>query len=487
MSMARVPFPSNEEIQKVLEDKELRSLFAEAVKLPFRRASYGTIDVSYGDYSGSVGKIVYKEPEDRLGGYDKAWAYYLLNPWARAAINITASATFGKGVEFVGDNEQVTFANSIIEQLDLFQVGTECGIYGEDFLRIFQSADDYAAFALALIPPQSIASKETDDENVNKVKSFVQKWGDKKQKTISATEMIHVMINVVSNSKFGNSDLTVLYYYLDLYDSVVEEADKKRLFASSPVGKFMNVESRFRTALKARTIGKSKDVDSRTGQKRSMPPGTQLILPPGVDYDYVESGDKFNLEGQIERLGKTIAMGAEIPAHWLSMGYDTNRATAHEMSYPFIKRIQKRQTIFARKFQERFKKMYDMAQIKRAQKDTVGKDTEWLDNEFDLTVKFPPIFDHELSEIQDMLKSIAMSRSEGYISQKTATDLVCQYLGVDIEKEELRLENEADDIEAEATETKNKIDGVVKEIGLAVANEELDKEAANRLIAKLVV
>jgi len=460
-------------------------------RLPFRRAKYGQVDVSLGSYYYKRGKE-WKAPEDRIAVYEKAWSYYLENQFARPIINLTASATFGKGIQFVGNNDQVQFARKLIKQLDLFQVGIESGIYGDNFIRIFHDKNDINHFEIALLPPKTIG-KVVDEDNVNEVKWFVQQFPQVADDTnpqgeeIPPEEMVHVMVNAVSDSLFGNSDLYHLFYHLDMYDSLVEEADKRRLFASQPIGKFIGIDLRYRVLLKKRMAKLSRDVDTKKGIRRSFPPGTQLYLPKGADYQLVEPTGKFDLEAMINRLAKVIAMASETPTHWLNLGEMVNRATAREMLFPFMKKIQRRQSIFARKFEELFYKIYKISLEKSGGKNIwPWKTDENKEGKFDLKVVFPPIQDYELSEIEKISRSILSVRAAGIISAKTALDLICQYFGLDVEKEEEKLSKEQEESVKETEESFSKVDLAIAEIGNAVAKGEIEKEVATKLITKIL-
>ncbi len=105
-------------------------------RLPFRRAKFGQIQTARGSWFREKGKD-YKVPENRLDVYTTAWDYYLEHEFARPIINLQASAIFGKGIQFVGDNAQVEFARNLFGKVDLFQYGIEGGIYGDNFVRIF--------------------------------------------------------------------------------------------------------------------------------------------------------------------------------------------------------------------------------------------------------------------------------------------------------------------------------------------------------------
>jgi len=448
-------------------------------RLPFRRGKYGNISVNTGSWINQKGKD-WKAPASRLDCYEKAWQYYLENQFARPIVNLTASATFGKGVRFIGDNEQVSFARKLFAGIDLFQLGTESSIYGDDFIRFFKGEDKDVK--IAILPPKTI-KKYTADSNVLRVEKYIQFEGDKdNEEEILSDEMIHIMINAVSDSLYGNSDLYHLFYWLDLYDSVTEEADKRRLFCSQPIGKFKNVDVRYRSFLKTTLGKKSRDVDQKSGLKRSLPPGSQLFLPPGMDYEIVEPSGKFDLEAILMRIMKVIAAGAEIPLHYLSVGTDINRATAESMKWPFIKKIQRRQTMFTRSFEELLFKIYNsLGSAFPRDKETNPE------GKFDLQVLFPPIYDYELNEVQKMLQAIMNTRSLKHISQKTTLDLICNYLGVDVEKEEERIEKEGEK-EDETQEAKEftKLDKAVAEIGSAVSRGEIEQEFATKLISKLV-
>jgi len=300
--------------------------------LPFRRAKYGKVSVSVGSWL-QVQRRKWKIPDDRLDIYEKAYSYYLEHEFGRPIINLTASATFGKGVQFAGDNEQVAFARKLFSDLDYFQVGIESGIYSDNFIRLFnkdREGKKTDQIRLAMLPPATI-DKIPKAGNVLEVEKYVQKFeGQEKPEDIPPEEMVHIMINAVSDSLYGNSDLLHLFYHLDMYNSLVEEADKRRLFASQPVWVFEGVDLRYRAALKSRMGDVTRDVDQKKGIRRSVPPGSVFYLPKGMTLESKEPAGKFDLEGMINRVAKVIAMSSETPLHWLNLGEEINRACYSE-------------------------------------------------------------------------------------------------------------------------------------------------------------
>ena len=456
--------------------------FLEA-KLPFRRAKYGDlITISQGAWR-ETGKKDWKVPADRIKRYDMAWEYYLENQFARAIVNMTASAIFGKGIQFVGDDGQVKFARDLFGQIDLFQLGIESSIYGDNIIRIFTDKDDAKRYQIALLPPKTIAEKKTAEGNVLEPEYYLQKWGetDKDGEEILAEKITHVMINAVSDSLFGNSDLLHLFYWLDMYDSVTEEADKRRLFASQSIGMFTGVDLRYRNTLKTRINKVKRDEDQKTGLRRCFPPGTQLILPKGVKYELVESLGKFNLEEILHRVAKIVAMASETPEHFLNLAEDVNRSTAKESLFPFIKKVQRRQAIFSRKFEELLRKIYDIATSQN------GGVVPWEgEKELDLKVEFAPIFDYDLSEIEKMTKAVVSAWQMELISRKSAMDMIARYFGLDIEREEERLEGEKGEREEEKTEEFSPMELAMAEIGNAVARGQIEKEVGTELINKIL-
>lgn len=454
-----------------------RKIWGEA-RMPFRRGKYGQLAVNVGTWTSYKGRE-YKAPENRKPGYKKAWAYYVENQFARPIINLCASAVFGKGVQFVGDNEQVKFANRLFGQVDLFALGVESGLDGDNFIRIYKDDKEHK---LVLLPPDTM-DKKIKDNNIADLQGYVQFEGNKDlEEKFEPNEIKHIMQNAISNSKYGNSDLVHLFYWFDLYDSTTEEADKRRLFASQPIGVFTGVVMRFKATLKTMLGKTSRDVDQKEGLKRSLPPGSILMLPKGMDYHTEEPGGKFDLEAILNRIAKVIAMASETPLHWLLLSEQINRATAREMAFPFIKKVLRKQKLFGDKFIEILQGIYD------DDPEALGFDKEENEEgEFQLEAKFPPIFDYELEEIEKMVNSILKALTSGRLSGKTALDLICNYFGLDVEKEQKRLEDEEKGKEEEnEDEELDKIDKAVGEIGAAVARGELKKETATELIKKLV-
>jgi len=405
--------------------------------------------------------------------YKKAWKYYCEHGFARPIANLKASAAFGKGIHWSGDNEQVAFAKKLFDQIELFQVDLESGLYGDTFIRWFKGQNG-GEHKIAIIPPETI-DKETKESNVLEVEKYIQYKGNSElEERIEPNEIIHIMANAVSNSKFGNSDFKHLFYYFDLYNSLVEGADKRRLFFSSPIGKLMGIDLRFRSTIKT-TIGKrTRDVDQKTGIRSSLPPGSMIMLPKGADYDFAEHKGKFDLEVMILRVARTIATASNTPLHWLNLAEDVNRATAREMAFPFIKEVLRRQKLYGRKFEELLRFIYDddpTAFPFDKDKNPEGK--------FQLRALFPPIFDYDLDDIERMVKAILAINMQGNLSGQTILDLICNYFGLDVEEEQKRLDQE------EEEDKYTPVEKAVREVGKAVAGKEITKEVGTKLIKKL--
>jgi len=196
----------------------------------------------------------------------------------------------------------------------------------------------------------------------------------------------------------------------------------------------------------------------------------------------VEPGGKFDLEVILNRIAKVIAMASETPLHWLLLTEQINKATAKEMSFPFIKKVLRKQKLFGDKFIEILRRIYD-----ENPEAFPFDEEENPDGDFQLEAKFHPIFDYELEEIEKMVNSILKALTSGRLSEKTALDLICNYLGLDVEKEQKRLDDEEENEEDEnEDEELDKIDNAVGEIGAAVARGEMKKETATELIKRLV-
>lgn len=454
-----------------------KKIWGEA-RMPHRRGKYGQVMVDMGTWQSYKGRT-YKLPPKRKDKYKMAWSCYIENQFARPITNLCASAVFGKGIQFVGDNEQVKFANKLFEQIDLFQLGVESGLDGDNFIRTYKEDEEYK---LVLLPPETM-DKEIKDDNIMDLKGYIQFQGNDNLETpFKPKEIEHIMQNAVSNSLFGNGDLTHLFYWFDIYDSTTEEADKRRMFASQPIGVFTGVVMRFKAALKTMLGKKSRDVDQKIGLRRSLPPGSNLMLPTGMNYKIIEPGGKFDLEEILNRIAKVIAMASETPLHWLLLAEQINKATASEMSFPFIKKVLRKQKLFGDSFIKILKVIYD------DDPEALGSDEEENeDGEFQLEAKFPPIFDYELEEIEKMVNAILKALTSGRLSGKTALDLVCNYFGLDVEEEQKRLDDEEEGKEEEKEDEElDKIDKAVGEIGAAVARGELKKKTATELIKKLV-
>ena len=440
-------------------------------RLPFRRAKYGQVLTSRGSWYVEKGKN-YKVPEDRLKKYEMAYDYFIEHEFARPIINLQASAIFGKGMDFIGDDDLVAFARALFNKSDLFQFAIEGGIYGDNFIRIF--GDKGEVPRIALIPPDTITI-DVNPDNANDVTKYMQYENSQTMdgEDIPPEQMEHIMFNAVSNSLFGNSDLVHLFYWFDMYDSLTEGADKRRIFSSNPIGVYTGIETRHRQTIKTMLADVDRDVDQKEGLRSSLPPGSQLLLPKGVDYKVAgaEGLGLFNLEEMMERVMMVVAAASETPLHYLSVGTNINLGTSKEMKWPFVKKIQRRQQLYKKGFE---------SILKKALGNQAGIENE---EELDIKIVFPPIYDYDLEQVEAMLKAVLLVNQSGKLSDETTVNLVCNYLGVDIEKENERINIEADEKEEEEETT---ADRAAAEIGKAVASGEIEKEKATEMISKIV-
>lgn len=452
-----------------MEDMRAIGKLIQETRMPFRRGRYGNVAVTPNYGILHKGKF-YKGPTDRLEIYAKAYEYYLEHQYARPVANLTAAAIFGKGILFKGDNDQVAFARKVFNTIDLFQVGLESGLYGDVFIRTFVLGDngEERKARLVILPPDTV-DRIPVPGNVLDTKNYVQFANQVNVETIDPNEVVHVMVNAVSNSLYGNSDFRHLFYWFDMYDSLAEGADKRRLFFSYPIGKLTGVDLRHKATIQAMFKDRTRDIDAKLGQRSSVPAGSQLLLSKNMDYEFVEPRGRFPLEDMIMRVAKTIATASETPLHWLNLSEEINRATAKEMSFPFLKKIQRRQDLFSKKFEELLLNL----------KDKMGDD--WPGYDFDLTVGFPPVLDYSLEEISTMIKGILAIDQSGRLSGISILDLICNYLGLDVEAEQERLDQEEGERE-EPTE----IERIAAKIGKAVANGEIEPEVATKMLIKTV-
>ncbi len=159
----------------LLRDFLMGSLYILETRLPFRRGKYGNVDIiDYGTWT-QKGRE-YKAPTNRRVIYKKAWKYYCEHGFGRPIANLKASAEFGKGIHWSGDNKQVAFAKDLFNQIDLFQVGLESGLWGDTFIRWFKGQNG-GEHKIAIIPPETI-DKETKESNVLEVERYVQYKGN---------------------------------------------------------------------------------------------------------------------------------------------------------------------------------------------------------------------------------------------------------------------------------------------------------------------
>ena len=134
-----------------------------------------------------------------------------------------------------------------------------------------------------------------------------------------------------------------------------------------------------------------------------------------------------------------VAVGAQLPEHFLSDGDNSNLATAREMGLPTFLKFQRRQ--------------YAMRAMLRTILDRVlhearkaGTLPDRIDTHYDIIFPEIDVADHQTlaSATQMLVSALIAAKAQGWVSDETAMRLLFQFAGeeLDIHEEQARIEKE---------------------------------------------
>ena len=134
-----------------------------------------------------------------------------------------------------------------------------------------------------------------------------------------------------------------------------------------------------------------------------------------------------------------IAVGAQLPEHYLSDGNYGNRATAAEMGLPTFLKFQRRQFVMRAMLRTILDRV--LSEARKA-----GRLAADIDTQYDIVFPEIDVADHQTlaSATQMLVSALTVARARGWVSDETAMRLLFQFAGeeIDISEEQARIRKE---------------------------------------------
>ncbi|MDQ6661724.1 MAG: hypothetical protein M3Z24_12260 [Chloroflexota bacterium] len=319
-------------------------------------------------------------PSTYLELHNACYEAYNANPLAFAIIEITTSFVLGKGVTLAAHHPEVQrvlmdFWQDADNHMDtrVYALCTELALYGEQFIRFFVNPYD-GHVKIRQIDPSIIDEIETDRDDIETPLRFHRRpigpsaplpgdsslpaspTSDKQNGEgewfIAGKEVQQFCINKVSNAKRGKSDLATLLPWLRRYKDWLTD----RVRINKYKGAFLwDVE----------LSGADRKSIERKKVEYAYPPepGSVIIHNEAEKWSAVKPEINASEAAEDGRAIKLmIAVGAQIPEHYLSDGDNGNLATAKEMGLPTILKFQRRQHVLRSMLRAILDRVVDEAQ-----------------------------------------------------------------------------------------------------------------------------
>ncbi|MEO7019569.1 MAG: hypothetical protein ABI234_05410, partial [Ktedonobacteraceae bacterium] len=330
----------------------------------------------------------------------------------------------------------------------VYALCTELALYGEQFIRFF--VNPYSGrVKIRQIDPSIIDEIETDPDDIETVLRFHRRPvgpsatqpGDPAPISPSkpqnfegewfqaGSEMMQFCINKVSNAKRGKSDLATLLPWLRRYKDWLTD----RVRINKYKGAFL---------WDVQLTGADRKTIERKKAEYSYPPepGTVIIHNEAEHWTAIKPEINANEAAEDGRALKLmVAVGCQLPEHFLSDGSNGTRATAAEMSLPTLLKFQRRQRM--------------LKYIVRAILDRVllearktGEIKDGTDTSYEIIFPDIDVDDHATlaGATQTLVSALSTAKAQGWVSDETAMRLLFQFAGeeVDIAEEQARIRQE---------------------------------------------
>ncbi len=390
-------------------------------------------------------------PSTYLELHNLCYEAYNANPLAFAIIEMTTSFVLGKGVTFSANHPAV---QSVLQgfwhdpdnhmETRIYALCTELSLYGEQFIRFYVNAID-GSVKIRQVDPSIIDQVETDPDDIETVLRFHRRpLGPsanqleepasiaQEQRTfegewfVAGSEMVQFCINKVSNAKRGKSDLATLIPWLRRYKDWLTD----RVRINKYKGAFL---------WDVQLLGADKKAIDRKKMEHAVPPepGSVLIHNEAEIWSAIKPEINANEAAEDGRALKLmIAVGAQVPEHYLSDGSNGNKATATEMGLPTLLKFQRRQYVMRfllRTILDRV--LHEACRAQRLAAD--------IDLRYELLFPEIDVDDHQMlaSSTQMLVSALTAAKQQGWVSDETAMRLLFQFAGeeIDIHEELARI------------------------------------------------
>ncbi len=394
-------------------------------------------------------------PSTYLELHNLCYEAYNANPLAFAIIEITTSFVLGKGVTVAANQPEVQrvlldFWNDPANHMEtrVYALCTELALYGEQFIRFF--VNPYSGrVKIRQIDPSIIDEIETDPEDIETVLRFHRRAvgpsstqpGDpapiapgtqqnfEGEWFLADQEMLQFTINKVSNAKRGKSDLATLLPWLRRYKDWLTD----RVRINKYKGAFL---------WDVQLTGADRKAIERKKAEYSYPPepGTVIIHNEAERWSAVKPEINANEAAEDGRALKLmVAIGCQLPEHYLSDGNNGNRATAVEMGLPTLLKFQRRQHVIKYMLRAILDRVIAEAR-------NVGTLKAEVDSSYEIIFPEIDVDDHQIlaAATQTLVTALCTAKAQGWVSDETAMRMLFQFAGeeVDLAQERERIQNE---------------------------------------------
>ncbi len=394
-------------------------------------------------------------PSTYLELHNTCYEAYNANPLAFAIIEITTSFVLGKGVVVAAREPAVQdvlmdFWHDSDNHMDtrVYALCTELSLYGEQFIRFFVSPYD-GRVKIRQVDPSLIDQIETDPEDIETELRYHRRPigpsatqpGDAAPVTpadqhnfegewLSAgKEVAHFAINKVSNAKRGKSDLATLLPWLRRYKDWLTD----RVRINKYKGAFL---------WDVQLNGADRKAIERKKAEYSYPPEPGSVIIHNETEQWSAVRPEINANEAVEdgrAIKLMIAVGAQLPEHYLSDGNYGNRATASEMGLPTFLKFQRRQLMMRAMLRAILDRV--LTEARKA-----GRLSEQIDAHYDILFPDIDVADNQTlaSATQLLVSALTVAKEQGWVSDETAMRLLFQFAGeeIDTSEEQARIRKE---------------------------------------------
>jgi hypothetical protein len=391
-------------------------------------------------------------PATYLEIHNACYEAYNANPLAFAIIETTTSFVLGKGVNVAANDPHVQrvlldFWHDPDNHMEtrIYALCTELALYGEQFIRFYVNKLN-GNVKIRQIDPSLIDEIETDPDDIETPRRFHRRpigpsttlpgdlatlpspTGQQVQGEWfkAGAEVMQFCINKVSNAKRGRSDLATLLPWLRRYKDWL--TDRVRL--NKYKGAFL---------WDVRLQGADKKAIDRKKMEYAYPPepGSVIIHNEAETWSAVKPEINANDAAEDGRAIKLmIAVGAQLPEHYLSDGSNGTRATAAEMSLPTLLKFQRRQLVM----RALLRSILDRVLLEARKANRLPSH---CDLHYELLFPEIDIADHQTiaSATQLLVTALSTAKQQGWISDETAMRLLFQFADeeIDIHAEQIRI------------------------------------------------